>query len=42
MEPTNNLSEQAMREYVILRKIKGFFRLREWGAELSGYCIFIG
>ncbi len=32
MEPTNNLGEQAMRGYVIMRKIIGDFR-SENGAE---------
>ena len=32
MEPTNNLSEQVIREHVLMRKIMGTFR-SEIGAE---------
>jgi hypothetical protein len=34
MELTNNLGEQAMREYIILRKIIGCFRLE---SEVGNY-----
>ena len=34
MEPTNNLSEQVIREHVLMRKIMGTFR-SEIGAEYT-------
>ena len=36
MEPTNNLSEQVIREHVLMRKIMGTFR-SEIGAEYYQY-----
>jgi hypothetical protein len=36
MEPTNNLSEQVIREHVLMRKITGTFRY-EIGAEHYQY-----
>ena len=36
MEPTNNLSEQVIREHVLMRKIIGTFR-SEGGAEYYQY-----
>ncbi len=36
MEPTNNLSEQAVREHMLMRKTKGTFR-SEYGSEYYHY-----